>query len=140
MQEPSQALQLLLSALQSLSATYDTVFAVLELPDQFLQQLLRHAVVLQQAAVIFGIQLQLLCSFTAADTQVGAWIPSSAHSAAHSSVGHLLVWVAWCPLTSATSTDKGGTCDGFAATSRMNAVYCHLASSVVSFLLIGKSC
>eukprot|EP00775_Hariotina_reticulata_P006281 gene6281-6520_t len=67
--EPIQALKLLLSILRSLSAAYDTVFAVLELPDQFLQQLLRHAAVLQQAAISFGVHLQLLCSFTAAQTQ-----------------------------------------------------------------------
>lgn len=78
MQEPGQALQLLLSILRSLSAAYDTVFAVLELPDQLLQQLLRDAAVLQQAAITYGVHLQLLCSFTAAQTQVGArWVPTA---------------------------------------------------------------
>ncbi|WIA40794.1 hypothetical protein OEZ86_004472 [Tetradesmus obliquus] len=68
-QDPSAALQLLATALLSLSMSYQRLYFILELPEQQLAAVLQGSAQLQGLAAAAGVKLTLLCSYTAANTQ-----------------------------------------------------------------------
>lgn len=71
MQEPAAVMSQLAKSLLQLSMSYDTVYYILELPEQLLQTVMKQLAGLQQVAAAAGTRLQTLCSFSAANTQVG---------------------------------------------------------------------
>jgi hypothetical protein len=72
LQDPAAALQLLATALLSLAMRYQQLHYILELPQQQLAVLLQGSAQLQGLARAAGVRLTLLCSYTAANTQVSA--------------------------------------------------------------------
>jgi hypothetical protein len=69
-QDPQAALQLLATALLSLAMSYEQLHFILELPEQQLAAVLQGSCQLQGLARGAGVRLTLLCSYTAATTQV----------------------------------------------------------------------
>jgi hypothetical protein len=59
-------------SLLALALAYDAVTYVLELPDGLLQAVISSSNHLQGLAGAVGVRLQLMCCFSAANTQVGS--------------------------------------------------------------------
>lgn len=70
LQDAAPPIAQLSQALLQLSMSYEAVYLIFELPDSVLQVTVKQLPYLQQVAAVVGVKLQIMISFSAANTQV----------------------------------------------------------------------